>query len=99
MEVRNALPSIGTIVGDDSIALPKNPLRSGNRDCQTEHVGREIAVVRPEVVQRCQVAAGNHQHVGWSLRFKVTKGDGELALGHKLGPEITLDDLAEEAIG
>jgi hypothetical protein len=62
------------------------------------HRAHEPVVVRSEVVQRADVAAGDDQHVQRRLRVDVPDGDELVVLVNEPGWNLAADDPAEEAI-
>jgi hypothetical protein len=58
MEVKDRLPGVGAVVGQDAIAGLDDPLLVGNLRCQGEKIGRQIAVARSQIVKGRDVPAG-----------------------------------------
>ena len=68
MQVVDRLPSVGSAVGDQSIAILLNAQLSGNFGGRHQQMARELMILFLQARHVDDLFLGNQQHMDWSLR-------------------------------
>jgi hypothetical protein len=98
MEMKDRLAGIRTGVCQHTIAGFADAFPLGNLDGKLEELTGQGPIIRAELVERLDMAARNHQDVGWRLRMEVAKRHGVRRLGNEFRSKLTPDNLAKDAI-
>ncbi len=98
MQVRNSLPGVRSIIGDDTVAAGEESIRGCHLRGQCQRVRGDGPVIGSDVAKGGEVPPGNDKYVDRRLRVQIVEGDVMLTLGNKLCAKLAPYDSAEDAI-
>jgi hypothetical protein len=97
MKVEHRLTCVGADVDYGPVATLQTSL-TGNLGGGEVAVADDLRITGLGFFETGEVALGDDQHVGRSLRVNVLKGNDLVVLIYLFGGNFTRDDLAEQAI-
>ncbi len=98
MEVRDGLPGIWAVVGDDAIAAVEQVFLAGYLDRQIQEFGREAWIGGAEISQRGEMSPWHDKDVDRCLGLEIPKGQGSRRLGDEWGGQFAPGDAAKDAV-
>lgn len=98
MQMEDRLAGVRSVVREHPVAAVEEALDAGDLAGEQEEIGDQRGVIRPQIAQRRDVPARDHQDVRRRLRLGVPKGDGALVLGNEFDPERAARDPTEDAV-
>ncbi len=99
VDVEHGLAGVGVAVEDGAEAAFAVPVAGRERGAPTDHLAHQAIVISGEIVQARDVPPRHDQHVHRRLRIDVLEGDEPFVLIDNRGGDLSVDDLAEEAVG
>jgi hypothetical protein len=96
VQVKNSLPRLFTVVGDDTVPTIIEAARLSRLCRQRQQIGCDHRVVK--LAQVSDMLFRHHEHVYRRRRRDVIEHDTVLALRDELGAELALRDLAEDTV-
>lgn len=92
------VPRVVAHVEYQAVPLVGHPGCMGDLGGQLEHLGQKRAVIRTEIAGIGDVLSGNDEHMGGSHGRDIPESDRQVAGGHLIARDLTLDDAAEDAV-
>lgn len=99
MQVRNALLRVRAVIHDAPIAALGYALLFGNVCRSTRDPTDEPLISLGQTGKVDNMLAWNHQHMHRRLRIDVAERNHVSVLEHDVSLDLTLSDLAKEAVG
>ncbi len=99
MDVEDRLSCIAVRIENGPEAAVGDPAFPGNGSSPPHHLADQPIVFPAQVVQRGDVTLGHDENVRGCLWVDVVEGQQPCVFIHNGARDLSIDDLAEEAIG
>ena len=98
MQVKDGLPRVCSVIGDQPVAAMIDSCRLGRVDTQVDHSIHGAVVEVPKIAQRGNVLSRHDKQMNRGLRIDIAKRDGMFILGNDIRSKFAGDNAAKETI-